>query len=32
MARFDSNKHKLPDPKDSISLKNHIKTKYEEKK
>jgi hypothetical protein len=32
MAKFDSNKHKLPDTKDANAVRNHIKAKYTEKK
>ncbi len=32
MAHFNSTKHRLPDPKDPTSMKNFIKSKYQDKK
>jgi len=32
MANFKEGKHKLPDPKDSDAVRNHIKDKYQDKK
>jgi hypothetical protein len=32
MANFKQGKHKLPDPKDSNAVRNHMKEKYQDKK
>jgi hypothetical protein len=32
MANFKQGKNKLPDPKDSNAVRNHIREKYENKK